>query len=99
MLEIVGAEGSGKTQVCLSLAAGTALRTKGAVLYVDTSASFSSHRLTDILGGLTGATDLLEACTVVHYSTVTVTYMLRPVQYTRTVQASPVSSSVHRTTP
>ncbi|XP_078278605.1 DNA repair protein RAD51 homolog 4 isoform X2 [Rhinoraja longicauda] len=49
LTEFVGAPGSGKTQVCLSLAVNVACALKQKVLYVDTSGGLSSGRLLQLV--------------------------------------------------
>uniref|UniRef100_A0A453SVX4 RecA family profile 1 domain-containing protein n=1 Tax=Aegilops tauschii subsp. strangulata TaxID=200361 RepID=A0A453SVX4_AEGTS len=52
LTEITGQSSSGKTQVCLYSAAHVAARHMGAVLYLDTSNSFSPSRIAHILDEL-----------------------------------------------
>ncbi|XP_067328182.1 DNA repair protein RAD51 homolog 4 [Anolis sagrei] len=52
--EFVGAPGSGKTQICLAIAAHTALILKQEVLYIDSSGGFSAARLLQMLQRMTG---------------------------------------------
>ncbi|XP_010184455.1 PREDICTED: DNA repair protein RAD51 homolog 4 [Mesitornis unicolor] len=47
--ELMGAPGSGKTQVCLGIAASVALSLKQHVLFLDSTAGFSASRLYQIL--------------------------------------------------
>ncbi|XP_032901915.1 DNA repair protein RAD51 homolog 4 isoform X2 [Amblyraja radiata] len=49
LTEFVGAPGSGKTQVCLSLAVNVACALKQKVLYVDTTGGLSSARLLQLI--------------------------------------------------
>ncbi|XP_014788739.1 DNA repair protein RAD51 homolog 4 [Octopus bimaculoides] len=49
MTEIVGSSAVGKTQVCLSVAANVAKETKQNILYIDTSASFSAERISEMV--------------------------------------------------
>jgi len=55
--ELVGSSSSGKTQVCMQVAASVAYYCQSMVAYVDTCHSFSSTRLSHMLGGLVAARD------------------------------------------
>ncbi|XP_019616037.1 PREDICTED: DNA repair protein RAD51 homolog 4-like isoform X2 [Branchiostoma belcheri] len=54
LTELIGAPGSGKTQICMSLAVHAASRLEQNVLYVDTTGDCSGQRLQDILYYSTG---------------------------------------------
>ncbi|KAK3750631.1 hypothetical protein QZH41_012814, partial [Actinostola sp. cb2023] len=47
--EIVGTAGSGKTQVCLSIASFVAMNLEKNIIYIDTQGSFSSERIKEML--------------------------------------------------
>ncbi|GAB1609563.1 DNA repair protein RAD51 homolog 4-like [Argonauta hians] len=57
MTELVGATAVGKTQMCLSVATSVAMETKQNVLYIDTLASFSADRISEIVAATTAAAD------------------------------------------
>ncbi|XP_031553632.1 DNA repair protein RAD51 homolog 4-like isoform X2 [Actinia tenebrosa] len=47
--EIAGSAGSGKTQVCMSIATSVAMNIEKNVVYIDTQAAFSSDRIKEML--------------------------------------------------
>ncbi|KAG0554615.1 hypothetical protein KC19_12G105100 [Ceratodon purpureus] len=55
--ELVGGSSSGKTQVCMQVAANVSCGCRAMVGYVDTCHSFSATRLSHMLGGLVGGRD------------------------------------------
>ncbi|GAQ77799.1 DNA repair protein RAD51 [Klebsormidium nitens] len=58
--ELVGTSASGKTQLCLQAAAAAALELRASVAFIDTSNSFSAHRLAQIVTGLHGKDKFVE---------------------------------------
>ncbi|KAJ4842281.1 DNA repair protein rad51d [Turnera subulata] len=54
--EIAGPSSSGKTQVCLQVAASVATKCIGSVVYVDTGNSFSSQRIRHFVSRISGPT-------------------------------------------
>lgn len=58
--ELVGGSSSGKTQVCMQVAASVAYRCRAMVGFVDTCHSFSATRLSHMLGGLVGGRDAVQ---------------------------------------
>ncbi|XP_035690156.1 DNA repair protein RAD51 homolog 4-like [Branchiostoma floridae] len=54
LTEVIGASGSGKTQICMSVAVHVASSLQQNVLYMDTAGACSGHKLQDILHNSAG---------------------------------------------
>lgn len=70
LTEIVGAAGTGKSQICLSIATFTAMKAKQEVLYIDTGGSFSGTRMKEMLQGWNSSLDDQETHDVLSRITV-----------------------------
>ncbi|EEF31269.1 DNA repair protein RAD51 homolog 4 isoform X2 [Ricinus communis] len=55
LTELVGSSSSGKTQVCLQVAANVAKQHMGRVIFVDTGNSFSPRRIEQFVGRISGS--------------------------------------------
>ncbi|XP_064022402.1 DNA repair protein RAD51 homolog 4 [Pogoniulus pusillus] len=94
--ELMGAPGSGKTQVCLGIAASVSLGLKQQVLFLDSTAGFTASRLSQIYGAQTGdkqeQLEALQRVQVVHVFDIY--EMLRALQELRDGLSQQVVSSV-----
>eukprot|EP00850_Spirogloea_muscicola_P020331 SM000212S06924 [mRNA] locus=s212:217456:220037:- [translate_table: standard] len=60
LIEFVGTSASGKTQLCLQIAAAAAFKNRVAVAFVDTANSFSAQRVAQMICGLVGTEEKLQ---------------------------------------
>lgn len=56
VVEVHGASGIGKSNICITIAANTCAKRKGTVLYIDSTCSFSIERLLDCVKAISSGT-------------------------------------------